>query len=486
MTRHLLDALLHHTRERPNAVALRCPGSPPRTWKQLLTAVHRTTQVIENTLAGTTCDIDLGKPIFDAQQQRFVYECQNTEANVVTALACIACGAIEIPIDVKLPLESQSKIRKRSRGMELALSKTDLFVATDDFAESMTHLSDAANRVDIDRASLVLWTSGTTAHPRGVVLSQRNLTTNAAAKLKAVPQFIDDTRLTLLSISHAYARTCDMGTWLLSGCQWNLDYGHAGLGRMDTQSRPTLINCVPSLARTILERIQSGDWRLEKLRALGCGGAALGADLFNDLSDMGIDVIQGYGCTETSPVICSASPGNTVAGCVGSPVQGCEIKITNQRLYVRGPMVMLGYLDDSKSTAEKIDQDGWLDTGDLVERAPSGQLRILGRGDDVIVLENGFKIHPHPVEQSVLQNVRCEHAVLLSINDKLIIAIQPDALDRPPPDNETITGCVRALLPARTPFSIARLDPPLTQAAGELTSKGTPRRHIVRRRFECP
>ena len=97
-------------------------------------------------------------------------------------------------------------------------------------------------------------------------------------------------------------------------------------------------------------------------------------------------MIQGYGLTETSPVICSAGPGNAAPGLVGGFVEGWEHQIRDGRLWVRGPHLMLGYWGDPLATKARLDSDGWFDTGDLVELdAAFGQLRILGRADDVIV-----------------------------------------------------------------------------------------------------
>ncbi|MCM2371986.1 class I adenylate-forming enzyme family protein [Aporhodopirellula aestuarii] len=478
MPRHLLDALLQHAKERPDAIALRCPGWPTLTWRQLVVAVDHAAAAMESLVSSSRQDPDTTNMDGDKRGKRFVYESQNTTSVVVNALACIACGAIEIPIDSKLPCDSRKEMFERSGGVALTLTNNPTLESLGNFDESFARLQQSADSVDVDQASLVLWTSGTTAKPRGVMLSQRNLTTNAAAKLAAVPQNVDDVRLTLLSLSHAYARTCDMGTWLLSGCQWTLDYGRRGLDRIATESLPTMINGVPMLARQIVERLDAGDPNLSRLRVLGCGGAAMSVDLFERFGLHGIEVIQGYGCTETSPVICSSSPGDTAVGCVGPPVAGCETRIVDQRLFVRGPLVMLGYLDDPASTALKIDHEGWLDTGDLVESAPNGQLQIIGRADDVIVLENGYKVHPLAIEQTLQRKTGCEYAVLLSVNQSLLVAIQADSIDQ-----DRIREIIRPLLPAGTSVSIERIDPPLAHSSGELTSKSTPRRHSISKRF---
>ncbi len=478
MSQHLLDALLENARHQPDAIALCSPGQSPRSWAQLVGEVNHTRRQISDFTKESS---PRGVRDRSTSGIRIVHESRNTATDVLIALGCIAAAATEIPIDSRLPLAMRQKIIDRSGGIFWDRTDDNGLDITMDFDASLHQLECCARHVDIHQPSLVLWTSGTTDQPRGVVLSQHNLTSNARAKLRAVPQSRDDMRLTLLSLAHAYARTCDMGTWLLSGCSWTLDYGKRGLDRIDIAHPPTMINCVPVLAREIAARLEAVDHALDRLAVLGCGGAAMAPELFNRLRQRGVEVIQGYGCTETSPVICSSSPGETAEGLVGLPVDGCEIRIEDRRLFVRGPNVMLGYLDDLddlNATATKIDDDGWLDTGDLVEQQPDGQLRILGRADDVIVLDNGFKLHPLAIEQEILRRHPCEYAVVLTVNQRLIVAVQTAAFDR-----EAFTLTIEPLLPRNTSVQLERLVPPLSLGRGELTAKKTPRRHAIRERF---
>ncbi len=466
MIRHLLEALLENARQRPDAIAVRATGQPDRTWCQLTVEVERTACLIASLINN------------HGASKRIVYLCDNTIADVIVSLACVAAGAIEIPIDSRLPHEMQAQIIPRCGGVQISPAKLISQIHDHPNGQSIQTLQLASTQVDVHLPSVVLWTSGTTGEPRGVMLSQHNLTTNAQAKLRAVPQAHDDVRLSLLSIAHAYARTCDMGTWLLSGCQWSLDLGGRGLDRIDANCRPTLINSVPMLARQILTRLEQNQPGLAKLRLIGCGGAAFDSQSFARFRQRGVEVIQGYGCTETSPVICSSSPGNTFPGLVGAPIDNCEIRIHDRRLSVRGPMVMLGYLDDSEATSQKIDCEGWLGTGDLVEQHADGQLSILGRADDVIVLDNGFKVHPLTIEQAIMAAHPCEHVVLMAIDGKLLIAVQADSAA-----DAAIEATARALLPPHIPLRMESLKPPLSRTKGELTAKNTLRRQVIRERF---
>lgn len=475
MTRHLLDALLHHGRTQPDTIALRCPAHPSLTWAQLVVWVNELRQQM---LSRTEVSSPYVSGRNSAVRARIVYESRNAPIDVVTALGCIAAGAIEIPIDSRLPLVMRQRIFDQSVGVPCHESAWQQPCLDSNFDVALLELESCAHQVDIHQPSLVLWTSGTTDQPRGVMLSQQNLTSNAKAKLRAVPQRRDDRRLTLLSLAHSYARTCDLGTWLISGCSWTLDYGKAALDRIDPTTRPTMINCVPVLAREIAARLATGDEALSQLAVLGCGGAAMDPELFARLREAGVEVIQGYGCTETSPVICSSSPGETAQGLVGPPIDGCEIRIDDRRLYVRGANVMLGYLDNPAATAAKIDRDGWLDTGDLVERQTDGQLRILGRADDVIVLDNGYKLHPLAVEQEILRCHACDYAIIMYVDKQLIIAVQSETLER-----DAMSDTIEPLLPPNTRYRFERIDPPLSMQRGELTVKRTIRRSAIRLRY---
>jgi long-chain acyl-CoA synthetase len=242
-----------------------------------------------------------------------------------------------------------------------------------------------------------------------------------------------------------------------------------------------LINVVPSIAYRMLE--DENLRGLDELRLLGCGGAAISEEAFERWRTRDVTVIQGYGLTETSPVICSATPENATAGCVGDFVEGWESRIVHQQLFVRGPHVMLGYWDEPLATAERIDEDGWMATGDHVEIDPShGQLRILGRVDDVIVLDSARKIHPAVIERQVEQLHAVNHAMLVK-REQLEFWLDHDAEG----DFEQIQKEVASLLeslPEGRRISIRRFEPPLDLARGELTAKGTIRRkQIIENRF---
>ena len=412
--------------------------------------------------------------------RRIGHASDNTLSDIVIALAAMSLGAVEFAFDQRLGDEEIQRRWTRIGGLWIDQSLRSRFAKWSGASVSGSAVS-AGEQVDLDAPSLVLWTSGTTGTPRGVTLSSRNLFGNAVAKLAAVPQSRDDVRLCVLPLSHAYARTCDFGTWLLSGCVMAISLGYDGLQRLAPLVEPTLLNVVPSIADRILNDPSLRG--LERLRLLGCGGAALTCSAFERWQQRGVTVIQGYGLTETSPVICSATPEDATPGCVGHFVAGWESKIADQQLLVRGPHVMLGYWDDPAATADRIDQGGWLATGDQVEvDSASGQIRILGRVDDVIVLNSARKIHPATIERAVGQVDGVRHALLIR-RQRLELWFDADA-NR---STEQVAGEIRGVLQGMTGFrdcEIHPFQPPLRESDGELTDKGGVRRQrIIENRF---
>ncbi len=417
----LIDAFDHQVSTRGDATALIAPdrltGELIRSsWNELARQIDKS--------AGKLLPRDRVEIISD-----------NSHDQIVEVLACMRCGVAEVSIDPRFPPARSEHSRLH------------------------------------DDVAIVLFTSGTTGEPRGVMLTHTNLVGNAAAKLAAVPQSPDDVRLMVLPMSHAYARTCDFGTWLLSGCTLAVTTGFAGLMSMSRIVNPTLMNVVPSIAYELLKHDLSS-LGLNRLRLLGCGGAPLSSEAFSRWRGLGVTVIQGYGLTESGPVICSATAENATAGLVGDFVDGWESDIRSGELFVRGPHVMKGYWDDAESTSRKIDAEGWLRTGDSVTRdKASGQMRILGRFDDVIVMPNGSKISPAPIEREVERISGVNHAILCW-RERLEIWIDGNCEDL------LVVEAV-SKHPHCKKVTVHHFDSPLSCERGELTVKGTIRRSRI-------
>ncbi|MCA9137986.1 MAG: long-chain fatty acid--CoA ligase [Planctomycetales bacterium] len=384
--------------------------------------------------------------------ERLIHVVSNSVDDVLIALACQAAGIVEIPVDAEGGEDYVDSCRRRvdARWFD-GNAKRDLI---DRAKHRRIHfagpnigvLPSVAPKDD----ALILWTSGTSGEPKGVVLSHESLLANALAKLDAVGQRRTDRRLTVLSIAHAYARTCDLNTWLLSGCTLAITRGFQGWQEWARDVTPTLCNTVPSLA----DRIIDGGVMPRTLRILGCGGAAMSGEQFAHWRDHGVTVIQGYGLTEAGPVVASQSPEDSIAGRVGRFVTGWEYRLGGVdlpknvpgqesmnsgfgrhvdgegRLFVRGRHVMSRYWDDAESTSRRVDRDGWLDTGDVVRVCQSsGQLEILGRCDDRIILSNGHSVDPGAVERRISGVIGLQTAVLVAGADGRSLELWVEADD---------------------------------------------------------
>lgn len=416
---------------------------------------------------------------------RLVHACGNTRCGVIVALASLAKGTIEVPLDPKASNDERDALLRLVDGRLLEGEAEGGFDAASSSEAWISERIAQESEFLGDHPALILFTSGSTGKPRGVLLSRRNLFSNAQGKLAAAPQTPDDVRLTVLPLWHAYARTCDLMTWLITGGTLAIGQGWHGWETLATEVTPTLINTVPSLASRL--RDEAFDTPATRsLRMLGCGGAAMTTELFDDYRQAGITVIQGYGLTEASPVVCSASPWNARAGFVGVPVPGCQTRINDAGcLEVAGTGVMLGYWQDEEATVAKI-RGGWLQTGDCAEVDPcDGQYRILGRSDDRITLSNGLKFFPGPVEQRLCLHPSIRHAILLPHDRHVTLYLEvSDAFEsESATSGQSLLADVERMLNAfpawQRPREVHLLSRPISDIAGAITAKGTLCRPVV-------
>ncbi|MEX1257558.1 MAG: long-chain fatty acid--CoA ligase [Gemmatimonadota bacterium] len=331
--------------------------------------------------------------------------------------------------------------------------------------------ADAGSARPEDTAT-ILYTSGTTGDPKGVMLTHNNLHSNVLAALRAIPVTHEDSTLSFLPLSHVFQRMVD---YLLFSSGAAIAYGR-GLDAVaeDLKAvRPTIVVSVPRLYEKVYARITDAggiqgalvswarrvgarwaDDRLAgrepglftsfaygiarrlvfgkvyagvggKLKFFVSGGAPLSPEINKFFFSAGILILEGYGLTETSPVTNVNSaldfPANFRIGTVGKPVAGTEIRIASDgEILVRGPQVMKGYFENPEATREAITEDGWFLTGDVGEIDADGFLRITDRKKDIIVTAGGKNIAPQPIENVLKQNRFVDQAVLLGDRRKFI------------------------------------------------------------------
>jgi long-chain acyl-CoA synthetase len=279
----------------------------------------------------------------------------------------------------------------------------------------------------------IIFTSGTTGNSKAVVLSHRNLSSNVIATSQFVSISLEDRLLSVLPLHHTYECTCGFLTALYQGA--TIFYAE-NLRRIQdnlAESRATVMLGVPLLFESFYKRIDKGikergekkfrlakglagltEWvlridlrrRLFKelhaklggcLRLLISGGAAGNPAIARGFRALGVTLIQGYGLTETSPLISVNREGQCKDASVGRPIPGVEVRIVDGEIQVRGPNVMQGYYRNEAATQEVL-TEGWLRTGDLGYLDQDGFLFINGRRKSLIVTPNGKNVYPEEIE----------------------------------------------------------------------------------------
>jgi long-chain acyl-CoA synthetase len=304
----------------------------------------------------------------------------------------------------------------------------------------------------LDRASIatLIYTSGTTGPPKGVVLTHGNLLSNAEGTLAAKGMEEDDVLLNWLPYSHIYARTVDHYLPMLAGATIALAESPDTVIENLAEIAPTWMASVPRLYEKIWNGVAELPFderrsRLKKLfgprlRGLSSGGAPLPGFVAEGFAAAGVPIYEGYGLTESSPVITFNAPGNARPGTVGRAIPGVEIEIAaDGEILTKGPHVMLGYWKDPDATRAAI-VDGKLHTGDVGEIDADGFLKITDRKKDIIITSGGKNVPPGEIERLLTSDPYIDQAVVHGDGKPFLTALivpNPDAIKR----KATELGC---------------------------------------------
>ncbi len=321
-------------------------------------------------------------------------------------------------------------------------------------------LKERALSVQPDDVATILYTSGTTGPPKGVMLTHRNIYSNTMAVKPILPMLPEDIGLSFLPLCHILQRMVDYRQFHAGMTICYADIADVAMALSEVH--PTIVVSTPRLYEKVYNAVMSAtgvkgrlvlwakevgqrnaDARLSgrspspgtrlqfaiadrlvfrKLRArvggrlkfFVSGGAPLAEHIARFFYSAGIMVLEGYGLTETSPVTNVNTLDDFRFGTVGKAVPGTEIMIADDgEILVRGPQVMKGYFNLPDATREAIDKDGWFRTGDIGEIDADGYLRITDRKKDLIVTAGGKNIAPQPIENYVKQSPLIEEAVML-------------------------------------------------------------------------
>ncbi|MCU7842469.1 MAG: long-chain fatty acid--CoA ligase [Candidatus Thiodiazotropha sp. (ex Monitilora ramsayi)] len=320
-------------------------------------------------------------------------------------------------------------------------------------------------RADSNSLASIVYTSGTTGRPKGVMLSHSNMLSIAHASLTVVDCYTQDSFLSFLPLSHTLERTAGYYLPIMAGSTVGFARSIPQLAEDLQTIKPTAIIAVPRIFERVYARVQEQlknkprfarilfhlalsvgfkefEYRMGRrgwfpgllihpllhklvsgkildklggrLRVAVSGGAAISPEIARVFLGLGLPMLQGYGLTETSPVISVNPLDNIKPESVGVTLRGVEVKVgEDDELLVKTPGMMLGYWNNHAATAAMIDQDGWLHTGDQARIDEDRHIHITGRIKDILVLSNGEKIPPSDMEMAIALDPLVEQVMVV-------------------------------------------------------------------------
>jgi fatty-acyl-CoA synthase len=267
---------------------------------------------------------------------------------------------------------------------------------------------------------LIVYTSGTTGKPKGVVLSQSALRFNGYNSVHAHDLTKDDHVLTALPLFHAGGLNNQTLPALLAGATVTLHKRFdPGMWLADVaRLRPTLSLLVPAAMQAVISHPDWAGTDLSSLRMLNAGSMVVPDSLIRAFHAHGVPVGQIYGCTETAPIATVLLKDDAVRklGSAGKPAPHCEVKLVEDEVWVRGPNVMRGYWNDPAATAAALTPDGWFKTGDLARVDDAGYFWIIGRSKDVII-SGGENIYPAELENILADCPAIAEGAVVGVED---------------------------------------------------------------------
>src|SRR5487761_40196 len=417
----------------------------------------------------------------------------------------------------------------------------------------------AATDVQPQQLATLIYTSGTTGEPKGVMLTHANLTSNSIDATSTIGYFPDDVQLSFLPLSHVYERIFDY-TALFHGVTIAYLEKIEDAAKALIEVRPTITAAVPRVfEKTYASILEKGhketgakrrifDWALRvaqeavpwkahgksasailklkwkvadrivyskiregiggRMRVFYSGGAPLAKDLAEFFWAVGVSIYQGYGLTESSPVISTNTPDSNKVGTVGRPIRNVEVKIAEDgEILARGPNIMQGYYNKPEATREALTDDGWLRTGDIGHLDADGYLVITDRKKELLKTAAGKFVAPAPIENKLKTSAFISNAMVVGDKRKFVsVLIVPnftnveakarvDGINFAPPSAVCADPWVRAMIGSeveRLTANLAQYEKPkrfvliakdFTFANGELTYTMKLKRRVVEERY---
>ena len=410
-------------------------------------------------------------------EDRVVIFMENRPEWISGLFAVLFSGGIAVPVDYLLTEEELFNILKDSQPKYLITDSKNLELSKKAASKMGYHVKlinvdgvewKEGNVQFIERKKddviLILYTSGTTGNPKGVMLTLGNLDHNVRAVEKLGFLRPDDRFVAILPFHHTYPLMAtvalpatlgltlvfiekltpsdilstinDQGVTIMVGVPKLYHVIHhnimAEIGKLPLHRRKLVEAALKLFRRGAPKAVKKKFFskvheRIGKnLRFMISGGAKLSEEVWRDLEAMGFDVLEGYGLTETAPLVSVNRPGKKRIGSAGLPVDEVEVKVTETgEIAVRGPNVMKGYYNKPEET-QKVIRDGWFYTGDLGFIDEEGFIYITGRAKEVIVLESGKNVYPEDIEIELLKSPYILEAGIFYQDGRLRALIRPD------------------------------------------------------------
>lgn len=379
---------------------------------------------------------------------------------LIIYMGTLTLGGVIVPLDVNSKEDFIQKVAKVTHAKILittekqykTLKETELVLLDIEALPAGTLDKNALPEILPDDLAQIIFTSGTTGNPKGVMLTHNNITSNVEGAAAVVDIRPTDRALSILPLSHMFELTIEVA---LLYCGASIVYSRTlvpdTLLKLLSTQHVTCMALVPQalqlflngIERTVRQQKRERQWELlhrvaryipfswrkipfqavhsrfgGHFRFFFSGGAYLAPMLANKWEGMGFKIIQGYGATECSPIITATPPKEHNLASVGRALPGVEVRIADDKeILARGPNVSPGYLDNPEATALSF-HDGWYHTGDLGELDAQNNLYLKGRKKNIIVLSNGLNVYPEDIENVL--------STMPGIKDVVVIGLDKD------------------------------------------------------------
>lgn len=419
---------------------------------------------------------------------RIALYAENSYEWIVTYFAAIISDNAIMPLDKELKTDEAATLYKSGKADMLVYSNKKSALA-EALSEELTHslcldnFGDAVKKggsliyktkikeitADIEKPCTYIFTSGTTGTPKCVMLCQRNLMADIINSIETL--YFPKGTVCLLPLNHTFGMMACIMCQLYVGFPIFINGGLKYIMRDIKEASPRHISVVPLFIESFYKSIwknakKSGKEKALKnlikvsngLRKIGIdmrrtlfksvidgfggklellisGGAPISPDIIKGLDDFGIEVVNGFGITECSPIVTLCSPEKYTPGCIGVPIKHTEVKTIDNNadgegeLCVKGDIVMLGYFDNPEANAKAF-QDGWFLTGDIGRIGKNGLVYVTGRKKNLILLDNGKNVYPEELEYLIGKIDGVTEVLVYSEDDTITAEIYAEDIEK--------------------------------------------------------